>query len=71
MGEANATSYVMTVEGDPVALKRPRHVMGGHTYDPNLRDKKVLPNADTFSTPLLSTSSTQPHVYHEFFSISI
>jgi hypothetical protein len=33
--------FRLMVVGDPVALKRPRHVFGGHTYDPNYRDKKV------------------------------
>mmetsp|Transcript_16080 Transcript_16080/g.32175 ORF Transcript_16080/g.32175 Transcript_16080/m.32175 type:complete len:535 (+) Transcript_16080:174-1778(+) len=32
----------ITIEGNPIALKRPRHVMGGHTYDPNYRDKKMF-----------------------------
>ena len=62
MGEANATSYVMTVEGDPVALKRPRHVMGGHTYDPNLRDKKVFSNPTSLPPPLMNFLDPIPHL---------
>ena len=30
----------IVVDGDPVALKRPRHRFGGHTYDPNYAAKK-------------------------------
>jgi Holliday junction resolvase RusA-like endonuclease len=37
-GRRNVCTLV--VDGDPVALKRPRHRFGGHTYDPNYRDKK-------------------------------
>jgi Holliday junction resolvase RusA-like endonuclease len=37
-GRENVCTIV--VDGDPVALKRPRHRFGGHTYDPNYRDKK-------------------------------
>jgi hypothetical protein len=62
MGEANATSYVMTVEGDPVALKRPRHVMGGHTYDPNLRDKKVSSNHTSLPLPLMNFHDPIPRL---------
>ena len=37
-GRRNVCTLV--VDGNPVALKRPRHRFGGHTYDPNYRDKK-------------------------------
>ncbi|EKX54196.1 hypothetical protein GUITHDRAFT_132589 [Guillardia theta CCMP2712] len=30
----------IVVDGKPNALKRPRHLVGGHTYDPNTREKK-------------------------------
>eukprot|EP00960_Hanusia_phi_P032983 750180-Hanusia_phi.AAC.4 len=30
----------IVVDGKPNALKRPRHLVGGHTYDPNTKEKK-------------------------------
>jgi len=41
VGNASSTIQIC-VDSDPVALKRPRHVTGGHTYDPNFRDKRVF-----------------------------